>query len=66
MGGGDGNVVNDPEVESAPSEEDIETKGGKKRGNSKHAWLKETRRQFSMCILDVFAKSRCYQMIDEV
>ena len=66
MGVGDGNAVDEPEVESAPSEEDMETKGGKKRGNLKHARPKETCGQFSMRILDMFAKSRCYQMIDEV
>jgi len=66
MGGGDGNVVDVTEVKSEPSEGDIETKGNKTRGNSKHAGPMDTHRQFSMHVLDMFAMSQCYQMIDEV
>ena len=65
-GGGDGNAVDVTEVESVPSEGEIETKGKKTGGNSKHAGPMNTRGQFSMHVLDMFAMSRCYQMIDEV
>ena len=50
-------MVDVTEVESAPSEGDIEPKGKKMRGNSKHAGPMDTHGQFSMHVLDMFAMS---------
>jgi len=44
----------------------IETNGKKLSGKSKCSGPMETHGNFSMHVLDMFAMSQCYQMIDEV